>query len=288
VTVVFFALRVLPGDAIETQLLQSGASPTVIEERREEAGLNDPLWLQYAHYMTNLIQGNLGYSFISGQEVGQMIGTRLAATATLALAAMALAVTMGIAAGLYTALNPLSKISTLSDFGIILALSVPISWSGTLALLLFAVTLKWLPSSGSDGLDRLFLPTAVLGFHVAGSIAFVVRARIREIIASDFVRTAKAKGLPRTTILLRHILPVALSPIITVVFLQFGFLLSGTVITESLFVRTGIGKLLLDSTLQHDFPVVQGIAVFIVIIYATLNMVTDLLLRLLDPRVLLA
>jgi ABC-type dipeptide/oligopeptide/nickel transport system permease component len=237
--------------------------------------------------MANLVQGNLGYSFISGQEVAQMIGTRLAATATLAVAAMALAVTMGIAAGLYTALSPLSKIAMLSDFGIILALSVPISWSGTLGLLLFAVTLKWFPSSGSGGLDRLFLPAAVLGFHAAGSIAFMVRTSIREIMASDFVRTAKAKGLPRGTILLRHIFRVALSPIITIVFLQFGFLLSGTVITESLFVRTGIGKLLLDSTLQHDFPVVQGIAVFIVIIYATLNMVTDLLIRLLDPRVLL-
>ena len=277
----------LPGDAIETQLLQSGASPAIIEQRRAEQGLNDPFWLQYGHYLISLVRGNLGYSLVSGLSVNEMIGSRLLPSATLAVAAIIIATTTGIGIGIFTAAKPYNSLAKLSNLFVTLSLSVPISWSGTLALIIFAGAFKLFPSSGSIGLNQNFLPSVILGFHSAGPIAFVVRTSIREIMAADFIRTAYAKGLSPLIILRRHVLRVALPPIITIVFLQFGFLLSGTVIIESLFVRPGVGRLLLDSTLQHDFPMVQGVAVFIVIIYTFLNLIADLLVRFVDPRVTL-
>jgi peptide/nickel transport system permease protein len=287
VTIVFVALRMLPGDAIETQLLQSGASPAIIEQRRAEQGLNDPFWLQYGHYLLSLVRGNLGYSLVSGLSVNEVIGSRLLPSATLAIAAIFIASIVGLGTGVFTATNPYNNLSKLSNLFVTLSLSVPISWSGTLALVIFAGAFKLFPSSGSTGLNQNFLPSVILGLHSAGPIAFVVRTNIYETIGSDFVRTAYAKGLKPHVILQRHVLRAALPPIITIVFLQFGFLLSGTVIIESLFVRAGIGRLLLGSTLQHDYPMVQGVAVFIVVIYTLLNLVADLLIRLVDPRVTL-
>jgi peptide/nickel transport system permease protein len=287
VTVVFVVLRILSGDAIETQLLQSGASPAIIEQRRTEQGLNDPFWLQYGHYLLNLVRGNLGYSLVSGLSVNETIGSRFLPSATLAGGAILIAAISGLGIGIFTAINPYNNLSKLSSLFVTLSLSVPISWSGTLSLVIFAGTFKLFPPSGSAGLSQNFLPSVILGLHSAGPIAFVVRTNIREIMASDFVRTAYAKGLPPRIILRRHVLRAALPPIITVIFLQFGFLLSGTVVIESLFVRAGIGRLLLDSTLQHDYTMVQGVAVFIVTIYTFLNLVADLLIRFIDPRVTL-
>ena len=285
VSVGFVALRMLPGDAIETQLLQSGASPAVIEQRKSEQGLNDPLLFQYGRYLTNLITGNLGYSLVSGLSVTDTISSRWLPSATLALAAIIIAAIAGIGIGVFTATNPYNHLTKLADVFIILSLSIPIYWSATLALIVFAGTFPLFTTSGASSINQYVLPAAILGLHSAGSIAFVVRMNIREIMTSDFVRTAYAKGLPRLVILRRHILRPALPPTIAVVFLQFSFLLSGTVIIESLFVRPGLGTLLLNSTLQHDYPMVQGVAVFIILIYTSLNLIADLLIRIVDPRV---
>lgn len=287
ITVVFFALRILPGDALEAQLLQSGASPALIEERKAEQGLNDPYWIQYGNYLVKLVSGNLGHSLITGLPVNEMMGPRLLPTATLAATAITIAAATGIGIGTVTATRPNNNLSKLSNLFVTLSLSIPISWSGTLALIVFAGSIKLFPSPGIDGLNQNLLPSIILGFHASGPIAFVVKTSVREIMASDFVRTAYAKGLPSHIILQRHVLRVALPSIITVTFLQFGFLLSGTVITESLFVRPGLGRLLLDSALQHDYPMVQGISVFIVFVYTSLNLVADLLIRFIDPRVTL-
>ncbi|MEO8607643.1 MAG: ABC transporter permease [Chloroflexota bacterium] len=283
-TVVFVVLRILPGDAIENQLLQGGASPAVIEARRAAQGLNDPIWLQYGHYLINLTRGDLGYSLVNGLSVNDVIGSRLPPSATLAFAAIIIASMTGLGVGIFTAINPHKILSQISNMFVTLSLSIPVAWSGTLALIIIAWVFKLFPISGGTEVRQNALPALILGLHSAGPIAFVVKTNIADITDADFVRTAYAKGLPQRLVLQRHILRVALPSIITVIFLQFGFLLSGTVIIESLFVRAGIGRLLLDSTLQHDYPMVQGIAIFIVVIYASLNLAADLLIRLVDPK----
>ena len=163
-----------------------------------------------------------------------------------------------------------------------LSLSMPLYWTGTLAIYIFAVQLNWLPTSGANNLT---LPAVVLAFHTAGAVGQVVRASVYDTLSLDFVRTARAKGLRESQVILRHVLRAALLPTVTVIALQAGFLLGGVVITESLFVRPGIGRLLLNATLRQDYPVVQGIVILGALVYTLLNASADLAYHLLDPRV---
>jgi ABC-type dipeptide/oligopeptide/nickel transport system permease component len=282
----FFALRLLPGDAIESQLLQTGASPALIAERRARQGLDGPLFVQYGQFWLQIGQGSLGYSLLDGQPVTEMIAQRLAPTATLALASLTVGVTLGLLLGLAGALKtPCAPVARLLTN---LSLSAPIYWTGTLAIWFFAVTLGWLPSAGGDEVSQLNLPAAVHSFNTARGIYRVVEAGVRDTVAADFVRTARAKGLPEALILRRHVLRMALLPVFTVIALQTGFLFGGTVITESLFVRPGVGRLLLDSTLQQDYPVVQGLTLFLAALYILLNLGADILYAALDPRITLS
>ncbi|MBI5669918.1 MAG: ABC transporter permease [Chloroflexi bacterium] len=285
-TLAFFALRLLPGDAIQSQLMQSGASPVVIADRRARLGLDEPLLIQYGRLWLDAARGSLGYSLLDGQPVTDMIRQRLGPTVALASGAVVVAVALGLTLGTVAALQwPMSPAARLL---VNLALSTPLYWTGTLAIWLFAVLLGWLPSSGGEGVAQLLLPVSVLGFHSAGGIARMVETSLRETLAADFIRTARAKGLPERLVLRRHVLRAGLLPVITVVALQAGFLLGGTVITESLFVRPGLGRLLLDSTLQQDYPAVQGITLFLAMVYAGFNLLADALYAWLDPRVALA
>jgi peptide/nickel transport system permease protein len=283
-TITFFALRVLPGDAIQTQLLQSGVSEVVIEERRSQQGFNDPIWLQYSRYIFQLMRGDLGYSLLDGQSVNEMITAQLLPTTTLGIAGIFIAVVLGIPLGIFTAIDIGYGLRSVCNLFITLSLSVPIYWTGTLAILVFSAQLRLLPAFGAGSLGQLILPASVLGFNSAGAIARVIQASINEVSSADFVRTAYAKGLPQHLIVRRHILRASLLPTITVIMIQAGFLLGGAVITESLFVRPGIGRLLLDRTLKQDYPVVQGIVVLAAIVYTLLNNLAELLYRLIDPR----
>jgi peptide/nickel transport system permease protein len=283
-TITFFALRVLPGDAIQTQLLQSGVSEVVIEERRSQQGFNDSIWLQYSRYIFQLMRGDLGYSLLDGQSVNEMITAQLLPTTTLGIAGIFIAVVLGIPLGIFTAIDIGYGLRSVCNLFITLSLSVPIYWTGTLAILVFSAQLRLLPAFGAGSLGQLILPASVLGFNSAGAIARVIQASINEVSSADFVRTAYAKGLPQHLIVRRHILRASLLPTITVIMIQAGFLLGGAVITESLFVRPGIGRLLLDRTLKQDYPVVQGIVVLAAIVYTLLNNLAELLYRLIDPR----
>jgi len=285
-TMTFFALRLLPGDAIQAQLVQTGASAAQIAERRARQGLDDPLLVQYGHFWLQISQGDLGYSLLDGQPVVEMIAQRLPPTVTLALAALTVGVVLGLLLGLVGASD--TSIAQVARLAVSLSLSTPIYWTGTLAIWLFAVVLSWLPSAGGEGVQQLILPAAVLGFHTAGGIARVTEAGVRDTLAADFVRTARSKGLPEPLIMRRHVLRVALLPVFTVISLQTAFLFGGTVITESLFVRPGIGRLLLDSTLQQDYPVVQGLTLFMAALYTGLNTCADLIYAVLDPRITLS
>jgi peptide/nickel transport system permease protein len=283
-TLAFFALRILPGDAIQAQLAQSGASESDIEQRRAEEGLTDPVWIQYVHFLLKALRGDFGFSLLSGQSVTELIAQNLVPTVTLALAAATVATVIGVILGTVGGLS-LPAVSLFARTIVSLSLSVPIYWTGTLAIIIFAAQLGLLPSAGAGRPSQLILPVAVLGFHTAGAIARVVQANVRQTLNAEFITVARAKGLPENYIIVQHVLRVSLPSVVTVVALQVGFLLSGTVIIESLFVRPGLGRLLLNATLQQDYPVVQGVVVLPAAIYTIVNMGADAIFRILDPRV---
>jgi ABC-type dipeptide/oligopeptide/nickel transport system permease component len=284
-TLAFFALRVLPGDAIESQLIESGASASTIAERRAAAGLDHPLPTQYVEFLSGLWRGDLGVSLLDGRPVTQIILDQLEPTLTLAFSALAVAANLGLVLGCLAALEIGWGISTVSRVLTALALSVPIYWTGTIAIFVFTVQLDLLPSGGAGRLSQLILPATVLGFHSAGAIAQVLQTGVRETLRAEFVRTARAKGLRERTVVVRHVLRASLLPAVTVLAVQAGFLLSGVVITEALFSRPGIGSVLLDATLLQNYPVVQGVVVWSAVVYALLNSLADSIYQLIDPRV---
>ncbi|MGQ9849409.1 MAG: ABC transporter permease [Aggregatilineaceae bacterium] len=280
----FVVLRVVPGDAVDATLARVGASEEELAVRRAALGLADPLWQQYAIYVHRALQGDLGRSLITGQPVTEMIGQQLGATVTLALGALALGVALGTLLGLAGGLGPATWPGNLAEALASLALSTPVYWTATLAIYLFTVVLGILPGTGGDGFRHLILPVMVLGFHTAGSIAQVTARSIRQTAAQGFVQTARAKGLPERLVV-DHILRVGLLPIVAVVALQVGFLLGGTVITETIFVRRGLGRLLLTAINNRDFPVIQGVVTLTALTYSLVNALADVVYTLLDPRV---
>jgi peptide/nickel transport system permease protein len=282
-TLSFFALRAVPGDAIQSQLVISGASEVVIAERRAALGLDNPLPTQYLGFLTGLVRGDLGTSLIDGQPVTDILLRALPPTLALAGSAFIVAVVLGLALGIATALE-LRLISLLARLILNLSLSIPIYWTGTLAIYLFAARLNWLPSGGAGGIDALVLPALALGFHAAGAIARVTQAGVRGTMAAPFIGTARAKGLPERIVVLRHALRHALPPVVSVSALQAGFLLGGVVITESLFARPGIGRVLLDAALNQNYPVVQGAVIWAALAYTFTNAVAELLTGIIDPR----
>jgi peptide/nickel transport system permease protein len=283
-TLAFVVLRWAPGDALDATMARSGASPEEIEAQRETLGFNDPLMQQYADYLADVLHGDLGESLISYQRVDQMIAQNLGPTASLAALALIVAVALGIGLGVLSGLAPWAGLRYAAEIISSLALSTPVYWTSTLAIYLFTIVLDVLPGVGGPGLRYLILPVGVLGFHVSGSIARVVSSSVREAALQDFVRTARAKGL-RERGVLDHILRVGLLPVIAVVALQLGFLLSGTVITETIFVRRGLGRVLLDAVDNRDYPVIQGLVVLSALVYSLINALADVLYGLFDPRV---
>jgi peptide/nickel transport system permease protein len=285
VSVGFFALHILPGDAIVAQLLAGGGDQAAIAARRAALGLDDPALLQYARYMLGLLRGDLGYSIISQQPVSRLIAEQLGATIMLATAALTVAISLGIALGALEAVYWPRWPGKVAGLFTAVVLSTPIYWTGTLAIFVFSTRLGLLPATGSSGPAHLVLPAAVLGFHVAGSIARVTRTSLRATLEADFIRTAYSKGLPTHRIFLVHAFKASFPPVLSIIALQTGFLLGGTVITEMLFVRQGLGQLLQHAVLDQDYPVVLGIVVLSAVTYSVIAVVADLLHGLLDPRV---
>lgn len=282
-TLTFVALRVVPGDAIRAQLIQSGASQTQIDALREQMGLDKPVITQYADFLVNLARGDLGDSLLSGQPVSTLIIQRFRHTLTLAIWAMFFATLGGVGLGIAGVFD--TYVGRFARVIVSFSISTPLYWTGTIAIVIFSAQLGWLPSSGTGTLKHLILPVGILAFHTLGSIAQITRVNITNARHAAFVWVARSKGLTEKAILWRHILRVGLLPVITVTALQTGFLLGGAVITESLFVRPGIGRLLLDSTIKQDYPVVQGLVILSAVVYTSLNTLADLLRRWVDPRI---
>jgi len=285
VTLAFLALRIIPGDAIAARLAQAGATPAQIAARRAALGLDQPLMIQYGQMLGALLRGDLGRSLVTDRPVDVIIGEQFGATVVLAAGALVVAIMVGIGLGVLSAVSSSPLLRHAAGLIVALLLSAPVYWSGTLAIYLFSVGLRILPATGSGDWTHLILPSLALGLSIAGSIARVTAANLREARSADFIRTARSKGLTERQVVVRHMLRASLGPILTVIALQTGFLLGGTVITETLFVRQGIGQVLLSAIEDKDYPVVQGIVVLSAITYSLVNTAADLLVAAFDPRV---
>jgi ABC-type dipeptide/oligopeptide/nickel transport system permease component len=281
-TLVFVVLHLLPGDPALLMLSEAGASAESVAQLRAELHLDDPLLLQYGRYLADLCRGDLGRSLFTGRQVTTTIAEQLPSTVELALAAMAVAIALGTALGVLAAVRGGTWLDSVATAVSIVGVSVPIFWSGLLLIWLLSLRLNLLPATGPD---QLLMPALVLGFASAGAIARLVRGSLLEALSQDYVNTARAKGLRERTIVLRHALKAAFIPVVTLIGLQFGFLLGGTVVTETIFSRPGIGRLMVNAILWKDLPLVQGIALLVALSYTLLNLAVDVLYAYLDPRI---
>ena len=284
-TLSFLAIHLLPGDPATQILVRAGASQQAIAVRRAQIGWDRPLTEQYARFMWRVARLDLGESWITGRRVTQMLSEAALPTLELALAAMLVAILVG--AGLGT-LSASFRGTWVDSTGMILALlgvSTPVAWSGLLVLMVFSAVLSWLPSSGGGDALQLTWPAIVLGLASAGAIARLTRAGLLDVLTEPYIIVARSKGLPGWLVLARHVWPMALPPVLAVIALQFGFLLGGAAVTEAVFARQGLGRLVVEAVLSQDLPVVQGIVLLSATAYSLVNLAADTLHWLLDPRV---
>jgi ABC-type dipeptide/oligopeptide/nickel transport system permease component len=284
VTATFLLLHVLPGDPAETILAGSGASPQAIDHIRQQLGLDEPLLVQYGRYLFNLLRGDLGRSLFSNRPVSLTIAEQLPATLKLAAAALLVAIILGLGLGILAALRAGTWIDQAAMGVAVLGVSVPVFWSGLVLIWIFSVGLNWLPATGTGGWQHVIMPAAVLGLVGAGPIARLVRVSLLDVLKANYVTIARAKGLPESVVIGRHALRNVLIPAITLIGLQAGFLLGGTVVTEAVFARPGLGRLVVDAILWKDLPVVQGVVLLIAATYVAINLAVDLATLALDPR----
>lgn len=288
VTLVFFALHLTPGDPAEAALSQSAVTQDVLDRRREALGLDRPLPEQYIRFLTKLTRGDLGLSWSAGQPVSLLIGQQIGATFSLALSGMIAAVILGVGMGVAAAVGQGGWVTRVSRALTGFLLSIPMMFSATALIWVFAVSLQILPATGQGRVGQLILPTVVLGFSAAGSIARVVDSGMVDAMAQPFMQTALAKGRSWRGAITHHALWVGLLPALDVIALQFGYLLGGAVVVESVFARQGLGRLLLTAVLDKDLPVIQGVVILAALVYSLLNLLTDLVHAWLDPRIRLA
>lgn len=283
-TLAFWAMQLTPGDPAQTLLAASGASPAEIAARRAQLGLDDPLLVQYARYLADLVRGDLQTSWLQGRSVGRIILERLSITVELAVAGGILGGLMGIGLGLLAALYRGTWVETAAMAVAAVSLATPVFWSGLLLILIFSLYLRWLPSSGWGDFRHLILPAITIGFSLCGSIARLVRAQVIEVLRMPFILATQARGIPLRRILLVHVLRPAAGPVIALIGLQFGLLLGGAVVTESVFAREGLGRLAVQAILWRDLPVVRGIALVSAMAYLLTSLMADLCHAWLDPR----
>jgi len=286
-TLVFLLIHIVPGDPVE-QMLGEGANLSQIAELRHALGLDQPLLTQYGHYLGQIVRGDLGHSFKFQAPVRQVIFERYPATLELAFLALLVCAALAIPAGVWAAYRRGSNADRAVGVFSLLGLAVPNFALGPSLIVLFSIQLGWLPVSGRGGVLNYILPAATLGAALAAILTRMVRGAMLEELSSDYVRTARAKGLPTSVVLVRHALRNALIPIITILGLQFGTLLAGTIVTETIFSWPGIGRLMVQAISSRDYPLLQGCILVIALSYVLVNLLTDVLYALIDPRVRLS
>lgn len=283
-TLVFALIHLVPGDPAQSMLGES-AAPEDVERLRDSLGLNRPLLVQYQAFLGGLITGDLGRSFRYGTPVASEIRSRLARTLQLALAAMAVAILVAIPLGIVAAVWRGTAIDHAAMTVSLIGISMPNFWLGPLLAILFAVELGWLPVAGTGTPAHLVLPAVTLGAALAAILARMTRASLLEELRELYVLAARARGVSRARAVLRHAFRNSLIPIVTIIGLQFGAVLTGTIITETIFAWPGVGRLLIQAINFRDYPLVQGCILFIAFTYVLMNLLTDLAYGLLDPRI---
>ena len=281
---VFFILDLAPGDPAKT-ILGEQARPEDIAALREEMGLNDPFIVRYGRYMFDLVQGDLGTSYKTRDPVGEEVWARLPNTITLALTSTVVAILLALPLGIIAAIKQ-NTLFDVSMFISLLGISMPVFWMGLLLILFFSVKLGWFPVAGADqGIKSLVLPSVALGFMHMAAIARTTRSSMLETIRQDYIRTVRAKGLPEHEIITDHALRNALIPTTTVIGLQIGQMLGGSVLTESVFAWPGIGRYMIQSIQGRDIPSVMGCIIIFAIGFALINLLVDLIYGFIDPRI---
>ncbi len=282
--VVFLLIYVAPGDPVQ-EMVGERADAETIARLRAELRLDDPLHVQFGHYAAGVVRGDLGRSYITNRPILQDLLERFPMTLQLAGAAMLLAAVTGILIGIVTAQRPGGWLDRIALGGTYLGISFPVYWVGLILILVFAVQLRWLPPSGSGGIEYLILPAFALGMRSIAFLARVTRSAMLDVLGSDLVRTARAKGLGERVVVTRHALRNALIPIITVLGLDFGYYLTGSILTETIFSWPGLGRYVVNAITRRDLPAIQGAVLFLSVVFVLVNLVTDLLYAKADPRV---
>jgi ABC-type dipeptide/oligopeptide/nickel transport system permease component len=284
ITMVFLLAHIVPGDPVQ-QMLGEGARATDIEQLRHELGLDKPIGVQYERYLTGVLRGNLGESIRFQEPVAEVVLEHYPATLELAFFALLVCAAIAIPAGVFAAEHR----GTATDHAVgvftLLGLSVPNFALGPILILVFSVLLGWLPVSGRGGISHLILPAITLGAALAAILTRMVRTSVIEELSSDYVRTARAKGLRESAVLFRHAFRNALIPILTILGLQFGTLLAGAIVTETIFSWPGIGRLSVQAIEARDYPLLQGCILLIAVSYVVVNLLTDVVYAFVDPRV---
>jgi len=282
--VAFLLLYVAPGDPVQAMVGERADAQT-IAQLRADLHLDESLAAQFGHYVGSVLHGDLGTSYITRRPILKDLLQRFPATLRLAAAAMLFATLLGVSIGIVGAWRPGSWIDRLATGAAYLGISFPVYWVGLVLILVFAVTLRWFPPSGSAGLAALVLPAITLGMRSVAFLARVTRAAMQEVLQSDFIRTARAQGLSEGRVLLRRALRNALLPVLTVAGLDFGSYLTGSILTETVFSWPGVGRYVLSAIEKRDLPAVQGSILFLSLVFVLVNLVTDLLYAKADPRV---
>lgn len=282
--VVFLLLYVAPGDPV-AEMVGERADAETIARLRQELRLDDPLHVQFGHYLSGILRGDLGNSYITNRPILQDLLERFPKTLQLAGAAMLLASVLGISIGILTAYYPGGWLDRTALGASYLGISFPVYWVGLILILVFAVQLRWLPPSGSGGIEYLILPAFALGTRSIAFLARVTRSSMLDVLSSDFVRTARAKGADERVVVLRHALRNALIPVITVLGLDFGYYLTGSILTETIFSWPGLGRYVVNAITRRDLPAIQGAVLFLSTLFVFVNLLTDLAYAKADPRV---
>src|ERR1700752_4020208 len=283
-TMGFLLIHIVPGDPV-LQMLGEDARAEDLAQLRHTLGLDQPLGVQYVRYLEGLARGDWGRSLRYSAPVRPIVLDRFPATLELSLAALAVCLAIAIPAGVFSARRRGSTADRATSFFTLLGLSVPNFALGPVLILVFSIEIGWVPVSGRGGLSHLVLPAATLGAALAAILTRMVRGSMLEELSSDYVRTARAKGLPMSAVLFRHAFRNGLLPIITILGLQFGTLLAGTIVTETIFSWPGIGRLTVQAIAARDYPLLQGCILVISLSYVLVNLLTDVLYSVIDPRV---
>lgn len=283
---VFFVVALIPGDAVDAMMTQIKLRADQMEALRRQLGLDDPLWVQLGRYLADLARGDLGNSLFGYRPVTQLIGDNLLATVQLTVAALAVAIAIGLPLGVLAALRRNTVWDVGGMFVALAGISIPGFWLGLMMIQLFAVQLGWLPiTSSGAGFRALIMPAVALGLAEAAILARLTRASMVESLQDDYVRTARAKGLRERAVVWRHAFRGAVIPVMTMVGMQFGTLLGGAVVIENVFARQGLGTLVTKAVINRDAPVVQGVVLVAATAYVLVNLLVDVAYALVDPRI---